>query len=408
MPLFDYTGQLGSGASFQGTLEAESQTHAEVLLGHMGVRVLTLRPSRRNVLVAPLSLDEFTFFNEQLSALTKASLPLETGLRQLAADVGSRRLKRLLLDLANDLATGVPLEDALQRQRRRFPPQYPEVVSAGLQTGDLAGTLYGLTTHLRLKGSLRRSLLELAVYPALVLILAFVVSSFIMRAVVPELRAILAELIGDIGAFGLRATLGRGGFLFWLADIWPSVEIAVVALAALLIFGAVLASLPGVHGLRERVLRRIPGFAQVYWSSVIARFAHTSALAAFAGRPLPELVSVAGAASGSPALTQATRRVADRLSRGERLEDVVAEEPAVPQLWSCAVAVAAPRGDLPATLAELARTYETRAQHWANALRVILGPLLLFILALGLGGLIVSVLALISSILTVFMNLTSF
>ena len=63
---------------------------------------------------------------------------------------------------------------------------------------------------------------------------------------------------------------------------------------------------------------------------------------------------------------------------------------------------------LAATLAELARTYETRAQHWANALRAILGPLLLFILALGLGGLIVSVLALISSILRVFMSLTSF
>ena len=105
MPLFDYTGQLQTGSTFHGTLEAETQQHAEAILADMGVRTTSLRPARRLAYVAPLSLDDFLFFNEQLAAMTKSGIPLQEGLRQLAADVGSRKLKRLLLDLADDLAS---------------------------------------------------------------------------------------------------------------------------------------------------------------------------------------------------------------------------------------------------------------------------------------------------------------
>ena len=149
MALFDYTGQLRSGELFQGTLEAKSREHADAMLTDMGVRVTALRPAERTAYVAPLSLDDMLLFNEQLAALTKSSVPLEEGLRNLAADVGSRKLKRLLRDLAEALAGGMPLEQAIQLHQARFPAQYAEVVRAGLETGNLAGTLYGVATHLR-------------------------------------------------------------------------------------------------------------------------------------------------------------------------------------------------------------------------------------------------------------------
>lgn len=404
MPLFDYTGQLPSGATFQGALEATGTEEAEATLARLGVRVTTLRPAQRTAYVAPLSLDEFTFFNEQLAAMTQSRLPLDAGLRQLAADVGSRKLKRLLLDLAGDLAAGTPLEDALQRQQRRFPPQYPAVVEAGLRTGDVAGTLYGLTTHLRLKSHMRRTLLELALYPLFVLVLTFLITAFIMRAVVPALASVVFDLAAEMGprASSVQQT---GALVFWLANVWPTVEIIFGALLVLLIVGLVLVCLPGSHRVREFLLRRVPGFAQVYWSSVVARFAHTSALAAFSGTPLPELIAASGAASGSPSLAKATQRVADRLVRGESLVVAAADERDVPALWTCAVTVAAPRGDLPAALTELARAYELRAQHWVSTIRALLGPLLFLIVAAGVGGVVVSLLAGVNLLLRTIMGI---
>jgi type IV pilus assembly protein PilC len=407
VPLFDYSGQLPSGALLQGTIEAAEHSAAEQALAQMGVRVTTLRPAQCTAFVAPLSLADLTFFNDQLAALTKAGLPLEQGLRQMASDVGSRKLKRLLTDLANDLAAGTPLPQALERQKRRFPPQYGAVVEAGLKTGDLSGTLYGLTTHLRLKSGFRRAILEVLAYPLVVLILVLGVSSFLMHRVVPLLEGLFGDLVSEAGSWE-GPVPGARAFIFTLAGAWPVIELLLAAfiVLVLVLFGVTL--LPGTRPFRERLLRHIPGVAQVYWSSVLARFAHTSALAAYTGTTLPDLVIASGAASGSPALTGTTRRVAEKLANGEALSQAAAGERDLPALWTCAVQVAAPRGDLPGALAELARTYELRAQQHVNVVRTVLGPLLFLLMAIMIGGLIASLLAVVSMFLKSMMSLTTF
>jgi type IV pilus assembly protein PilC len=390
MPLFDYTGQLLSGAAFQGTLEAADQQVAEDMLAEMGVRVTSIRPTQRTAYVAPLSLEEFTFFNEQLSTLTRVGVPLEEGLRQLASDVGSKKLKRLLLDLADELHVGATLEEALARHAGRFPAHYDRVVEAGLQTGDLGGTLAGLTTHLRLKSSARRAMVELVAYPLLVLTIAMVVATFIMMTVVPVLHELAQEIRLDMG-WGLSAPATSSDFLYGLAHVWPTIVTVFVALLAL---GAILWTSTYLRGggrWREALVRRVPGFSQVYWSSVLARFAHTSALAAHAGRPLPEMITAAGTASGSPALARATALAAEELTAGTPLQQAADAQRDIPALWTCAVSVAGPRGDLPGALAELARTYEARAEQWVLTLRHVLGPLLFLVIAFGIGGLVVSI-----------------
>ncbi|MFN0135346.1 MAG: type II secretion system F family protein, partial [Phycisphaerae bacterium] len=158
MPLFDYSGQLQSGQNFQGTLEADSQHHADAVLTDMGVRVLTLRPAKRFGYVAPLSLDDFRYMNDQIATITSAGVPLEPGLRAMASETGSRRLKATLTELADSLAAGVSLDDALRRQESRFPASYAGTIAAGIRSGDLGGTLYAVSSHLRLKGEVRRAM----------------------------------------------------------------------------------------------------------------------------------------------------------------------------------------------------------------------------------------------------------
>jgi type II secretory pathway component PulF len=187
--------------------------------------------------------------------------------------------------------------------------------------------------------------------------------------------------------------------LFTIAQVWPTVELVCGLLLLLLILLAGLIVLPGRRVVREGVLRCIPGVAQVYWSSVVARYAHTTALAAYTGTPLPDLVAAGGAASGSPALAATTRRVADRLVQGER---------DMPALWTCAVQVAGPRGDLPGALAELARTYELRAQQHVNVVRTVLGPMLFLLMAVSVGALVVSLLSAVGTFIRTMLVLTSF
>lgn len=407
VPLFDYSGQVSSGALFQGTLEADDAESARALLERFGVRVTTIQHANRPAFVAPLSLAEFTFFNEQLAAMTRAGLPLEEGLRRLAADAGSRKLKRLALDLAHDLAAGQSLPHTLERQARRFPTDYAGVVRAGLQTGDLSGVLYGLAAHLRMKCSFRRALVEVVTYPLVVLALALLVASFLMRHVVPLLAELLTETRRDFGLAPAAFERGVPGILA-IAAAWPTIEVVLVIFIVAIVVIGTLALLPGSNEWRERIVCRLPGVAQVYWSSVLARFTHASALGAFSGTPLPDLVRASGRASGSPRLARSAERVADRLTQGDALSAAAAHGPDVPALWTCAIETAAPRGDLAPVLSELARTYEVRAQESVGLLRALLGSALFIFMALMIGGLITGLLSAVAQIIRLLTSVTGF
>lgn len=391
MPLFDYTGQLQSGRAFQGTLEADSREHAEAMLADMGVRVVSLRATKRFGYVAPLSLDDMLFFNEQVAALAQAEIPLETGLRRLAADVGSGKLKRLLLEIADDLQSGGSLEQAVERHRGRFPAQYADVVAAGLSTGDLGGVLHGLTTHLRLKSLTRRTISELAAYPLAILTLAFCVIAFLMRAVVPGFLDIFSDYAGTWDDWGATASSNTETIhsyvriLSGMIEVWPIFETIAIGLLAGTVLFIILSPIPPFRGLRDWVARHLPGIAQVYWSSVLARFTHTAALGAFSGTPMAKLISAAGASSGSRHLARTTQRVAERLDGGATWKQATADERDLPALWCFVVQVASDRGDIAAALEELARTYEARAQRWIATLRVLLGPILLIVVGSCLG-----------------------
>jgi type IV pilus assembly protein PilC len=181
-------------------------------------------------------------------------------------------------------------------------------------------------------------------------------------------------------------------WIFRVARAWPAIEIGLLALLAGVVLFIMGTYLPGGRRVREWCLRRIPGIARVYWSSVLARFAHTSALAAFSQRPLPELIAASGAASGSVSLAKTAERVGRKLSAGLSLDEATRDERDIPALWTCVVSVTAPRGELAAALEELARTYELRARQWAGTVRVILGPVLLLVVGLLLGTVIVGLL----------------
>jgi len=63
------------------------------------------------------------------------------------------------------------------------------------------------------------------------------------------------------------------------------------------------------------------------------------------------------------------------------------------------VAVASGRGDLPAALEELARTYEARAQRWITTLRILLGPVLLMLVGSILGSTIAGMMLAFTSVI---------
>ena len=81
-------------------------------------------------------------------------------------------MREALSAVARDVEDGVDLADALARQGHVFPPGYVALISAGLRSGDLAGTLMVFADEARLTSRLRGKLLSAIAYPLAVLFAA--------------------------------------------------------------------------------------------------------------------------------------------------------------------------------------------------------------------------------------------
>lgn len=218
-----------------------------------------------------------------------------------------------------------------------------------------------------------------------------VIASWLSRMVIPETM----RMLKDFGVHYSPVVVGMNA----ASLAWASAEGFVVAgLIALVLFGLLL-QLSALSSLRERVARSIPIFSRVYWSSVLARFSQTSALAAASGAPLPDMLVASAQASGSAALKRAAGKVATQLRDGVALQDACATVRDIPSLWVGIVSVAGPRGDLPAALSELARLHEAQAHNTAGIVRILLGPLLLIMVGLMLSSVMFVLMAPIISLL---------
>ncbi|EEF57058.1 type II secretion system F family protein [Pedosphaera parvula] len=124
-----------------------------------------------------MNYDEFAFFNQQLAAMLREGIPLEGALHRLSADMRDKRLQTEIQLLEGDLRNGLSLRDALKA--RKLPDFYVQMLMVGVNGNDLLGVLLLVADYYQRANTIWTRLKGLLVYPLIVLIAAFALSTFI-------------------------------------------------------------------------------------------------------------------------------------------------------------------------------------------------------------------------------------
>src|SRR5215469_8849422 len=105
--------------------------------------------------VGAFTLDDLLALNDEIAALVRAGVPLESGLAELGRELPGHH-GRVARALSQRLARGASLDQALLESRDEFPELYVSVVTAGLKSGRLASALEGLAAAARRVAELRQ------------------------------------------------------------------------------------------------------------------------------------------------------------------------------------------------------------------------------------------------------------
>ncbi len=377
MKQFHYQGKCESGTAISGTIEAPDQVQAVAQLTAMGLADIDVNPAGKGKdhetahaapPRRPLGADDFIFFNEQLASLAEGGMCLDVGLRQLAKDVDSRRLRGTVTEIADDLERGMPLDQSIDRHAGQLPALYARVIRAGIKSGRLAGTLLNLSCHLRLVAETRRVIVQTLAYPLVVATAAFSIFCLVLWFVVPQFELIFGDFDTEL------PTLTQSLIAFSRA-LPVILAAAGVIVAALIIFWVAAGRSAAGSALRERLILALPLFGRLFRDSIRARLLRALAYCVSSEIPLPESLRLAGDATGSQAAADDAERVAVQVETGQSALEACRATAMIPPMFGYVVQVSADRDNAEEALTQLSRAYAARAVHTQSLVRAWLGPL---------------------------------
>ncbi len=373
MAIFEYNALTSTDRLMKGNIEAASPQEAAELLKEMKLVVNSLEKAKPERLKTAIGRNEFLLFNQQLASIVKAGIPLERGLRELSADIGSKKMRKLVTDIADDLEGGMSIEKAFEKRQKYFPPLYGRILKAGVETGRLSQMLTDLNRHIEMSNQTRKIIFEAMSYPAVVFVMAAVVVSFVYIMIIPQFITVLKEMTGgDLPAITLLIfSIAKNIVPFW-------VSIGVLVGGAI-ILNALLSATSAGRRFKESLLLGIPIIGRLHHSSILAKMAESMAVMIAAGADMPNCLRLSADASGSEKLISESNLLAGQVEQGTNIMQAGQFCRTIPKLFLYSVQLGSQRNELEDNLHSLAQMYVEQVRCSQARLNAILLPIMLIL-----------------------------
>lgn len=376
---FEYYATARDGASRNGIMEAQSWAEAYKRLLASG-----LTPVRLTVQSAALrrlanrggriTVRELSQFTHQFSVLTEARIPLEEGLRSIAAEEPNPRLKSMIEAIAAAIGSGSTITESMQPFALTFGNVYLEAIRAAEKTGRLTSTLSHLSEMLEQDLERRATLRAALLYPVCVVASLALACVFLLVVVVPRVATVFASR-GALLPLPTRMLIGASEFLqssWWL--LLPFLLVCVLVLRRAM-------RTAGGARLADAVIHRIPIVGHMRRLAALARFAHTLGLALSSGLGLIESISLAGRAAGHRSMEMDAQLLANSVAGGGTLSEAMNRCEFLTGFVRRLLSAGEQSAEMSKMCAVIARNYDREVSHTAKNMATLIEPLLIAALA---------------------------
>ncbi len=390
---FKYQAKTKEGEDQVGFVEAPNREAAVAILSSHNLFVLSITSAQgkswTDRFLAYFNRvrrkDKVIFFR-QLSTLLEARIPLAAALRNLQKQTANPALKEAVFAVAEDIDSGLPFSQAMERRGEIFSEFYVAMVRASETTGKLEEVMQFLADYTEKEDLLISKTLSALTYPALIVGLFIVVAFILVTFVFPQIKPIFQNSKVDLPIL-TKILLGAGDFFgVW----WP-----------LVLLGGVFATLMGVDYFRSPEGRailddakvRLPFVNRIYLPIVLSRFSYTISLLLKGGIPVAQALEIVSHVVSNALYEDLLHEVSEGVRGGETMSQTIARYPDYfPSLISQMVAVGEASGQLSQMFGRIATFYEREADDAINNIVNLIQPLMIAGIGILVGFLFASIL----------------
>lgn len=325
-----------------------------------------------------------SFFIRQIALLIQSGVPLSESLSIVGDQTSNQVLRQSIKTMVLDVQNGHPFSVAVSRYPELFDNAVVAMIKSGEASGQL-GTIFGqLAVQLESQQAFNTKVRTALLYPLFVVVVMIVVAIVLTTVIVPRLKSVFDDISVNL-PLSTRIIMNLSDFLI---NYWFIIAV-VVAIMSIAIRNLILT--PGGRDVMIRIEQRIPVIGSLVNTTELVRFSRGMSMLLKAGVPIPEAIGIVAESSNNYSWVTNLRTVRHEVERGVPLSVALSRFPRFPQPLTEMIAVGEQTGQIDGTLENMASFYEQQADASIKALTALIEPVVLVIVAIGVGILVVSV-----------------
>jgi len=378
MAQFSYKAKNAEGRVLEGTLEAESEDQARVVLRGRRFTVLEIGKSKGAKKGPNVKMQDVVIFSRQLATMQAAGLPLVQAIGIIAEQATSKNLQIVLRQVREDVSSGGNFSEALAKHPRAFNGLYVNMVKAGEQGGNLDVILERLSSYMEKAQALKSKIVGAMMYPLVIIVVMLGILVFLLVAVVPTFKDVFKSFNAKLPAPTL--------FLLWISDTMLHYYIPLIGGVVALVFGYKTFSKTefGARTL-DALSLKLPLFGDMLRKVATARFARTLGTLQKSGVPILDGMDIVAKTAGNKIIESAIFKARASIREGEGISGPLRAVGVFPPMVIQMVSAGEETGKLDEMLVRIADFYDTEVDQMVETLMKLIEPLTMVVLGVTVG-----------------------
>jgi len=385
--LYAYKAIDASGQSVFGRADAANLLELEQRVRRMGLDLIVGAPARaRSRAIPAVRRRDLIHFCFHLEQLISAGISIVEALADLRDSAENPRFRAVIAAIAEAIAGGQGLSQALAEQPDAFGKVFVGLVRVGEQTGKLPEVLKSLAAQMKWEDELAAQTQRVMLYPLFVGAVVALVTVFLMIYLVPQMAGFMRNLGQEI-PLQTRILIQVSALL---VDYWW----VIIALPLAAGFGVKAAARanPAVGYALDRYQLALPLVGPILRKIIVSRFASSFALMYASGITVLDAIRASEDLIGNRPLAFALRTAHQQIAAGKTIAAAFDDTGLFPPLVVRMLKVGENTGALDTALQNVSYFYDRDVREAIGKLQSMVEPVLTLLLGTILGWVMLAVL----------------
>jgi type IV pilus assembly protein PilC len=377
--------ETASGREIHSSVEAATEQAAIAALLNRNMLVLSIQEKvgrQGRTSGGRVALADMVIFTRQLATMIDAGLAMVQSLQALAEQTTNKVMRDVIHDVCTRVESGDSFSEALAKHPKAFSRLYICMVAAGEQGGLLAEILARLATYLETTARLRKKIKSAMMYPAVVSVVAVLITIFLLIKVVP----VFGEIFASFGAKLPAPT----AYLIMLSNIVKHYLIFILLAGGGVVYGWLyFIKTPAGRLFWDSRRIKLPIFGSIAHKICLARFTRTFSSLVRSGVPILEVLQIVSQTVGNVVMEKAIKTAASDIERGESISAALAKHPIFPTMVVRMVTAGEQTGKIDNMLERISDFLDEEIETTLSGLTSMIEPILIVFLGVVVGGMVI-------------------